>query len=319
MTPSCSCIPADVPLYAGILLPFLLIYFFNWLLFLIILINICRHDRERKITQNTTTTGLTVRKDLKKYFVIVSVLSVNFGLGWAIGLFSPLTEVVVYIFSIFVAIQGILIFFFHALRVDEARKTWKLWFYIIFCCKSVNEAKQETRATSATPYNLTPYVKRKMIKKDTIYSSHEHSFSFQKYLEPDSSEIDLSPIHGISETDTRDTFIPDINDQEYPPPPDYTVIDTSKNKRLSSIKDEKRSGSKKRRKKPRRDVLAEEKTGVQSMYSVGEVSMESQALEIEFEPESGSDNEENWKELQQTLHDIDMLVHGSDTERNTIF
>ena len=154
--------------------------------------------------------------------------------------------------------------------------------------------------------------------------------SFQKYfMESEASEVVLNPVHGVSEAETditKETFIPELfpYDNLSPDQPDYTyaVVDNSKKKKKKpsmnqeSGKDGGRKGSKKG------PVADEGERKVGSVYSIGEVSMESQALEVEFEPESGSENEaEEWEKLQETLRDINIVVneHADKVEMDTLF
>ena len=313
-----------LPFYIGFLLPFGIIYVFNWLLFSLIVVSLCKSDLKKKKNQALGKQAALSRAELKKYFIITVSLSINFGLGWIIGLLATSELgiahlVFVYLFSIFVAIQGVLIFALHCLRVPAARTTWKYWFYRVCCCKSQYAAKQSTRSTAPTPFS-TPYIKRKVPLGVPIDSSKpSKSKSFQKYFEEsEASEVIANPMQGISEADTdvtRETFIPDLSpyngfdNNDLPDDYTYAVVDKSKKrkKKSSTAKEEgsKKTSRQEQQKKNRNDSL---------YYSVGEMSMESQALEVEFEPESGSEDEaEEWKRLQETLKDIHLAV---DSDRN---
>ena len=71
---------------------------------------------------------------LKRHLVIALGLSTIFGLGWGFGLAatgSSVKEVTFafqLLFSIFVGLQGVLIFILHGLRSQDARALWKSWF-----------------------------------------------------------------------------------------------------------------------------------------------------------------------------------------------
>ena len=70
-------------------------------------------------------------KDMKKNLFIAMSLSVVLGLGWGLGLAATSSSVVELtttfqvIFSIFVGMQGVLIFFLHGVRNKDARDLWK--------------------------------------------------------------------------------------------------------------------------------------------------------------------------------------------------
>ena len=316
----------NLPFYIGFVLPFIIIYVFNWLLFFLIVVSLCKRDMSKKKMKNQTLGKQATldRREFKKYFIITISLSINFGLGWIIGLLATSELgvahlIFVYLFSIFVAIQGVLIFVLHCLRVPAARATWKYWFYRVCCCKSQYAAKQSSKSTGPTPFS-TPYTKRRIPLGVPIDSSKPtKSTSFQKYFEEsEASEVIPNPLAGVSEADTditRETFIPDLspyNDFGNDLPDDdytYAVVDKSKKrkKKSSTAKEEARSGGKKTSKQEQ-----DRRNRDNSIYySVGEMSMESQALEVEFEPESGSEDEaEEWKRLQETLKDIHLAVES---------
>ena len=102
-------------------------------MFIIIMTSLCHRFKFTNSTNTTKTTYGTFRHQL----IIAIILSVLFGLGWAFGLIgtSSLPEEVYvpaqYIFSIFVGLQGVLIFVFHGVRSRDARKEWKRWWYVI--------------------------------------------------------------------------------------------------------------------------------------------------------------------------------------------
>lgn len=90
---------------------------------------------------------------IAKHLLIAVVLSLLFGLGWAFGLIgtSSLPEEAYtpaqYIFSIFMGIQGVLIFLFHAIRSPEAREEWKKWWYTATCRRNSYELKRRASFT----------------------------------------------------------------------------------------------------------------------------------------------------------------------------
>lgn len=304
----------------------------------------CKSDRlktKSQITNKRKESQGIKRSELKKYFIITLSLSVNFGLGWGIGLLAT-AELgdahifFVYIFSIFVGLQGVLIFLLHCLRVPAARNTWKYWSYIICCCKSRQDAKHYTRSTAPTPF-ATPYVKRKVPITASIEPLQPSgSMSFDNFFQESQTDgAGFKSMHETNTTFTNETFIPDFPDPyntqakqfepqyaEVEPPKkeldlrDYTYAVVKKPKKSKK----KSSTASKHSKKTSRQEPVEEKRGVdvdESIYSGGMMSMESQALEVEFEPESGSeDDEEEWKKLQETLKDIHLDLHN-DTELDT--
>ena len=78
-------------------------------------------------------------KDKKSFFyqqlIIVTTLSILFGLGWGIGLFATqdihtnktIRDLFAALFVILTAFHGLFIFIMHCLRSKEVRNTWKQW------------------------------------------------------------------------------------------------------------------------------------------------------------------------------------------------
>ena len=115
--------------------PFLIIYIFNWTIFFIIIVTLsrksCKSDLKnvKKKQENVSF----VRQQL----VSVTTLSVLFGLGWGIGLFATqdihnnkiVRDAFAALFVIVTAFHGLFIFIMHCLRSRDIRSVWKQWFY----------------------------------------------------------------------------------------------------------------------------------------------------------------------------------------------
>ena len=74
---------------------------------------------------------------IRKQLVIVTTLSIVFGLGWGIGLFATqdihnnkiVRDLLAALFVIVTAFHGLFIFVMQCLRSKEVRNVWKQWFY----------------------------------------------------------------------------------------------------------------------------------------------------------------------------------------------
>ena len=87
-----------------------------------------------KRARNRTKILSNDQGQLKRHFIIAFGLSTVFGLGWGFGLAATgssvkeVTFVFQLTFSVFVGLQGVLIFILHGLRSQDARNLWKSWF-----------------------------------------------------------------------------------------------------------------------------------------------------------------------------------------------
>lgn len=147
------------PFWFGFITPFALIYVFNWVMFVVIMVALCTYSRR---TTDMSTKGTNIKSVIAKHLLTAVILSLVFGLGWIFGLIgtSSLPRKVYlpaqYIFSIFMGLQGVLIFLLHAVCSPDAREEWKKWWYSLTCRRSQYELKRrasitvtDTRSTSS--------------------------------------------------------------------------------------------------------------------------------------------------------------------------
>lgn len=125
----CRCFPIGWPFYAGVIGPFVVIYTFNTIMFIIIMVSLfCGQGKHL----------LSTYKNRKKA-TAVFVLGVMFGLGWIFGILGTDLEsktvslVFQFIFIFVVSFQGFLIFLVHPCRSKDVRNQWKKWFYYVTC------------------------------------------------------------------------------------------------------------------------------------------------------------------------------------------
>ena len=176
------------------MVPFILIYVFNWVIFVIIFVSLLRKKATKETSKNSSTTKL------KQNFIIALTLSLLFGLGWGFGLVAttriPVKEISYTLQTIFVLLtcfQGLLIFIMHCVRSKEANKQWKSWVYIFTCHK----VSLETKKSSLTGHTSSDYGKGAQGKynKYSTWSTTAHgSQTLQRILkkEMDSSMVSHS-------------------------------------------------------------------------------------------------------------------------------
>ena len=113
--------------------PFLIIYIFNWMVFFIIIVSLFRKTWTSKNFKKKQENISFVRQQL----VIVTVLSIFFGLGWGIGLIATqdiydnkfVRDMFAALFVIITAFHGLFLFIMHCLRSKDVRNVWKQVFY----------------------------------------------------------------------------------------------------------------------------------------------------------------------------------------------
>ena len=115
------------------IVPFLIIYLFNWVVFIIIIVSLLRKTLQSDIKAKKNNNITFVRQQL----IITVTLSILLGLGWGIGLLATqdihtnktVRDLFAALFVIITGFHGLFIFIMHCLRSKEVRNTWKRWFY----------------------------------------------------------------------------------------------------------------------------------------------------------------------------------------------
>ena len=130
-----SCRAFNIPYYIGMVVPFLIIYIFNWVIFFIIIVTLLRKSCKSDLKDVKKKQGNI--SFVRKQLIIVTTLSVLFGLGWGIGLFATqdihnnkiVRDLFAALFVIVTAFHGLFIFIMHCLRSKDVQSVWKHWFY----------------------------------------------------------------------------------------------------------------------------------------------------------------------------------------------
>ena len=204
-----SCRAFNEPYYIGMVVPFLIIYIFNWIVFIIIIVSLLQKKFQSNIKSKNSTKITFVREQL---FIAIA-LSVLFGLGWGIGLLATqdihtnktVRDLFAALFVIITAFHGLLIFIMHCLRSKEARSVWKQWFYNV-SGKDFNELTASVFATKRNKsfFRLTTTLNTAMAS----FKQEKESFT-ETVLGNTKTE---SKIEGVTSTET--SFIEDENEKK---------------------------------------------------------------------------------------------------------
>ena len=114
------------------IVPFLIIYLFNWVVFIIIIVSLLQKTFQSDIKTKNNNNIKFVHQQLS----IAVTLSIMFGLGWDIGLLATqdihtnkaVHDLFAALFVIITAFHGLLIFIMHYLCSEQVTITWKQWF-----------------------------------------------------------------------------------------------------------------------------------------------------------------------------------------------
>ena len=121
---------------------------------------------------------LNTKREYRKIAVIAFCLVVMFGLAWIFALLVPIPVEAIsiasqYLFSIFIATQGVLYFILHGIRSPEARKFWLTLIYRGCPSRIPEYLKLHTSKSFPPPYKVVSSPPR----QNPIYTSEENIFS----------------------------------------------------------------------------------------------------------------------------------------------
>eukprot|EP00731_Ephydatia_muelleri_P032625 Em0024g169a len=120
------CRASELPFYLGFITPFLGIYVFNWIMFTMIIVSLCKQSAR-------SATGKAGNGHKLRNVLIAAGLALVLGLGWGFGLAASSNNINAlacsfqFLFSVFVSCQGLLLLFVHGVRNKNATKVWRSW------------------------------------------------------------------------------------------------------------------------------------------------------------------------------------------------
>ena len=137
---SFSCRAFNAPYYIGMIVPFLVIYIFNFIVFGLVFVSLLRKtylSKQKNVTKATDKNSNI--SFLRQQLVIVFTLSVLFGLGWAIGLLATqdahnnkhVRNMFSALFVLITAFHGLFIFIMNGVRSKDVQTVWKQWFQLV--------------------------------------------------------------------------------------------------------------------------------------------------------------------------------------------
>ncbi|XP_055004810.1 adhesion G-protein coupled receptor G2 isoform X2 [Boleophthalmus pectinirostris] len=161
----------DIAFYVAVVAYFCVIFLFNIIMFVVVLVQLCRIKRQNPQNLQHRTTLQDVRSVLG--------ITILLGLTWGFAFFAwgPLNLPFMYLFAIFNSLQGFFIFIFHCAIKENVRRQWRTY----LCCGRMRLAENSEWSRTATQKkgnNLT--------KRVTSHSSKSNNSSSSSYLVSDS-------------------------------------------------------------------------------------------------------------------------------------
>ena len=213
--------------------PFLIIYLFNWVVFFIIIVSLIR----KHIKSNSNNSKNNSKSSfLHQQLIIVITLSVLFGLGWGIGLFATqdihtnktVQDVLAALFVVFTAFHGLFIFIMQCLRSKEVRTTWKRLCFVV-TRKDVNEVTSSnvlnkhqtehryTSHTGTTGVIANDYAtinKHTNIGDTVIYEDNGPSDTFRSTPLESINEAEEEDVEFVETSFTKESHHDEVRDEE---------------------------------------------------------------------------------------------------------
>ncbi len=156
--------------------PFVVIYLFNWTVFVLTFVSITKQAlQKRKVEETTQLFNLAF---IKREFISAVLLSSLLGVGWGIGLFASndihsnaaSRDAVSALFVLLTAFHGVLIFVMHSIRSKDIRLLWKKGFFMV----TRQEFAQSTTGTFESSRKRNQQ-KKKATKGLEMYSKNMES------------------------------------------------------------------------------------------------------------------------------------------------
>ena len=230
-----SCRAEGVPFYIGTILPIVIIFIFNLVMYIFIIVSVCRRLHGAAKSSNT-------KLSYRKLAWTAVVLSVVFGLGWCFGLAQTSVPqdsgdaargtlfALQFLFSLLVGSQGVLMFVFYGLTNKKIREVWKKWFIpkrrgkfsLDFSSHSTSTMRGYSRGSTLYS-NTYATMQRSQVEKGEMCKESIKETSFDKELEKTDSMFDQKePAPEISENfyyepekiAQEEKFDPDLKEYE---------------------------------------------------------------------------------------------------------
>ncbi|XP_029925173.1 adhesion G-protein coupled receptor G2-like isoform X2 [Myripristis murdjan] len=169
----------DIAFYVAVVAYFCAIFLFNFIMFVVVMVQLCRIKRQNPHNMQHRSTLQDVRSVLG--------ITILLGLTWGFAFFAwgPVNLAFMYLFAIFNSLQGFFIFVFHCAVKDNVRRQWRTY----LCCGKLRLAENSEWSRTATQKTAK---KSSVNRASTLHSfkssQSNNSTSSSSFLVSDSSE-----------------------------------------------------------------------------------------------------------------------------------
>ena len=205
--------------------PFSIIYVFNWIVFVIIIVSLLRKNFSSKLKELKKAKKDKSKSFFKQQLIIAITLSILFGLGWGLGLLvtqeiytnKTVRDLFAALFVLLTAFHGFFIFIMHCLRSKDVRQVWKRAFFGVtgkdfteFSSSTFNRVRRKSSGVTSTAMR-SPHRKVSSEKSPSFSFSDGKSFfkkgaTLQEYTKKKEAEDE-----GIKELEETGVMAVDNN------------------------------------------------------------------------------------------------------------
>ncbi|KAM3869195.1 adhesion G-protein coupled receptor G2-like [Diretmus argenteus] len=161
----------DIAFYVAVVAYFCVIFLLNLIMFVVVMIQLCRIKKQNPHNTQHRSTLQDVRS--------VAGITILLGLTWGFAFFAwgPVNLVFMYLFAIFNSLQGFLVFLFHCAVKENVRRQWRTY----LCCGKMRLAENSEWSRTATGKTA------RLTSLQSVKSSQSHNSS-SSFLVSDPSE-----------------------------------------------------------------------------------------------------------------------------------
>uniref|UniRef100_I3JC28 Si:dkey-259j3.5 n=1 Tax=Oreochromis niloticus TaxID=8128 RepID=I3JC28_ORENI len=167
----------DIAFYVAVVAYFCVIFLFNFIMFIVVMVQLCRIKRQNPQNLQHRSTLQDVRSVLG--------ITILLGLTWGFAFFAwgPVNLAFMYLFAIFNSLQGFFIFVFHCAVKETVRRQWRIY----LCCGKMRLSENSEWSRTATQKTAK---KSSLTNNTSLHSSTSrgNNSSSSSFLNSDFSE-----------------------------------------------------------------------------------------------------------------------------------